>query len=101
MHIHIKPCLLTLLLATAAIPVCAKQPVSLYSPEAQVLCDKYICATATDGVSHAMTEKYLGREVTCGFAIPVLNPFYYLPDASRAGVVNIRSPTTLLHPVRC
>ncbi|VFS89224.1 Fels-1 Prophage Protein-like [Raoultella planticola] len=62
MHINIKPCLLTLLLATAAIPVCAKQPVSLYSPEAQVLCDKYICATATDGVSHAMTEKYLGKE---------------------------------------
>ncbi|HHS9578491.1 TPA: YcgJ family protein [Raoultella planticola] len=62
MHINIQPCLLTLLLATAAIPVCAKQPVSLYSPEAQVLCDKYICATATDGVSHAMTEKYLGKE---------------------------------------
>lgn len=26
------------------------------------LCDKYICATATDGVSQAMTEKYLGKE---------------------------------------
>ncbi len=52
MHINIKPCLLTLLLATAAIPVCAKQPVSLYSPEAQVLCDKYICATATVKIKH-------------------------------------------------
>ncbi|HFS6020966.1 TPA: YcgJ family protein [Raoultella ornithinolytica] len=57
-----KPCLLSLLLATAAIPVWAKQPVSLHSPEAHVLCDKYICATATDGVSQAMTAKYLGKE---------------------------------------
>lgn len=29
---------------------------------AHVLCDKYICATATDGVSQAMTAKYLGKE---------------------------------------
>lgn len=62
MHINMKPCLLSLLLATAAIPVWAKQPVSLHSPEAHVLCDKYICATATDGVSQAMTAKYLGKE---------------------------------------
>ncbi|MGS3451321.1 YcgJ family protein [Klebsiella electrica] len=57
-----KPYLFLWLLATAAIPAYAKQPVALHSPEAHVLCDKYICATAMDGVSHAMTEKYLGKE---------------------------------------
>ncbi|WP_434643934.1 YcgJ family protein [Klebsiella sp. I138] len=53
---------MTFFLVAAAIPAFAKQPPSLFSPETHVLCDKYICATATDGVSRAMTEKHLGKQ---------------------------------------
>lgn len=56
------PFVMTFFLAAAALPAYAKQPQTLYSPETHVLCDKYICATAADGVSRAMTEKYLGKQ---------------------------------------
>ncbi|WP_434670713.1 YcgJ family protein [Klebsiella sp. B345] len=53
---------MTCLLLAAALPAYAKQLQSLFSPETHVLCDKYICATASDGVSRAMTEKHLGKQ---------------------------------------
>lgn len=56
------PFVMTFFLVAAAIPAFAKQPPSLFSPETHVLCDKYICATATDGVSRAMTKKHLGKQ---------------------------------------
>lgn len=58
----IMPFVMPCLLLAAALPAYAKQPQSLFSPATHVLCDKYICATASDGVSRAMTEKYLGKQ---------------------------------------
>ncbi|MHA3902443.1 YcgJ family protein [Castellaniella sp. WN] len=53
---------LALLLATSVMPAHAKQRTSLRSPAPGVLCDRYTCANGTDGVSHELTEKYLGKK---------------------------------------
>ena len=54
---------LTLLLAASVMPAQAKQNSSLKSPASGVLCDRYVCANGTDGISRPLTEKYLGKKV--------------------------------------
>ncbi|HHR5900876.1 TPA: YcgJ family protein [Providencia alcalifaciens] len=48
--------------AIAALPMLslAKSTSVLKSPEKNVLCDKYVCFSAKDGVSTELTKKYLG-----------------------------------------
>ncbi|BFT81321.1 YcgJ family protein [Enterobacter pseudoroggenkampii] len=41
----------------------AAQNNNLQSPERGVLCDRYMCASGTEGISQALTEKYLGKKV--------------------------------------
>lgn len=53
---------LALSLAVSVTPVHAKQRAALQSPEPGVLCDRYVCANGTNGVSRELTEKYLGKK---------------------------------------
>ncbi|MBG5883211.1 MULTISPECIES: YcgJ family protein [Providencia] len=48
--------------AIAALPMLAsaQSTSALKSPEKNVLCDKYVCVSAKEGVSVALTKKYLG-----------------------------------------
>lgn len=52
--------LLALLLAAPALPAQAKRRASLRSPAPGVLCDRYFCADAKQGVSRELTERHLG-----------------------------------------
>lgn len=53
-------CLVGITIAALPMLSSAKSTSSLKSPEKNVLCDKYVCVSAKEGVSVALTKKYLG-----------------------------------------
>lgn len=53
-------CLVGVAIAALPILASAKSTSALKSPEKNVLCDKYVCVSAKEGVSVALTKKYLG-----------------------------------------
>ena len=52
---------LAALMSAFTVSAHAGQPATLRSPEAGVLCDRYMCAN-DKGVSRSLTEKYLGKK---------------------------------------
>jgi hypothetical protein len=52
---------LALLLTVGVMPAHAKDQATIRSPAPGVLCDRYVCAN-DKGISHELTEKYLGKK---------------------------------------